>query len=75
MNLSDLEINHKCIVKKLNTTGAIHQRLQDIGIIPGNSISCVLISPFKDPKAFKINGSIIAIRKEDSEKIEVEEVE
>lgn len=75
MNLCDLEVNHECIIKKLNTEGAIHQRLQDIGIIPGNIIKCILISPFKDPKAYKINGTLIAIRKEDSKKIEVEEIE
>lgn len=72
MSLSELLINQKCVIKHLHTEGAIHRRLQDIGIIPGNIIECVLISPFKDPKAFKINGTIIAIRNEDSKNIEVE---
>lgn len=72
MKLKDLKINQKCVIKYLHTEGAIHRRLQDIGIIPGNIIECVLISPFKDPKAFKINGTIIAIRNEDSKNIEVD---
>lgn len=75
MYLSDLELNHSCRIKKLYTTGAIHRRFQDIGLIPGNIVTCVLISPFKDPKAYRINGTVIAIRNEDSKKIEVEEIE
>lgn len=75
MSLADLKLNQKCVIKKLNTTGAIHRRFQDIGMIPGNIIECVLVSPFKDPKAFKINGTIIAIRNEDSKNIEVDILE
>lgn len=75
MILSDLGLNQKCIIKKLNTKGTIHRRFQDLGFVPGNIVSCVLISPFKNPKAFKINGMVVAIRNEDSKNIEVEELE
>lgn len=75
MTLSDLGLNQKCIIKKLNTEGIIHRRFQDLGFVPGNIVSCVLISPFKNPKAFKINGMVVAIRNEDSKNIEVEEIE
>ncbi len=75
MTLSDLNVNHKCVIKKLYSKGIIHRRFQDLGLVPGNIISCVLISPFKNPKAFKVNGMILAIRNEDSRLIEVEEIE
>lgn len=75
MVLSDLEINKKCKIKKINATGTIHRRFQDLGLIPGNIVTCILISPFKNPKAYKVNGIILAIRNEDSKLIEVEEVE
>lgn len=75
MTLSELELNQKCVIKKLNSTGIIHRRFQDLGLIPGNVVSCVLISPFKDPKAYKVNGMVLAIRNEDSKLIEVESVE
>lgn len=75
MTLSELELNQKCKIKKLNSTGVIHRRFQDLGLIPGNIVSCVLISPFNDPKAYKVNGMILAIRNEDSKLIEVENIE
>jgi len=75
MTLADLDLNQKCIIKKLNNDGIIHRRFQDLGIVPGNLVECVLISPFKNPKAFKVNGMVLAIRNEDSEYIEVEEIE
>lgn len=75
MTLSELELNHKCIIKKLYSKGTIHRRFQDLGLVPGNTVSCVLISPYKNPKAFKVNGMVLAIRNEDSSLIEVEEIE
>lgn len=75
MSLSELPINHKCIIKKLHSTGTIHRRFQDLGLIPGNIVSCVFVSPFKNPKAFSVNHMILAIRNEDSKLIEVEEIE
>ncbi len=75
MTLSELKLNQKCIIKKLHSQGIIHRRFQDLGLIPGNNVTCVLISPFKNPKAFKVNGMILAIRNEDSQLIEVEEIE
>ena len=32
----------------------------------GTKIRCVNISPFGDPKAFSVRGTVIALRKEDS---------
>ena len=75
MTLSNLKLNQQGIIKNLNSTGLIHRRFQDLGIVPGNLITCVLISPFKNPKAYKVNGMILAIRNEDSKLIEVEEIE
>lgn len=75
MNLSDLNINETCLIKKINLEKFSKNRLQDIGLIEGNKITCVLISPFNDPKAYKINGIIIAIRKKEAKEIEVELIE
>ncbi len=72
MTLADLKLNQKCIIKKLNSKGVIHRRFQDLGLISGNVVKCVLISPFKNPKAFRVNGIILAIRNEDSKLIEVD---
>ena len=58
----------------VNNTGSIRRRLLDIGIVPDSIITSYLESPFKDPVAYIIKNAIIAIRKSDSIKIEVEEL-
>ena len=72
MFLSDMQIGNKGIITKLNVNENIKRRLQDLGLIEGTYIECILKSPFNDPSAYLIRGALIAIRKEDSQNIEVE---
>lgn len=51
----------------------IRRRLLDLGFIPGASVKKVLISPFKNPKAYQINGNILVLRDSDAKEIIVEE--
>ena len=50
-------------------SGNIKRRLLDLGFTKGTPIKPILISPFKDPRAFEIRGFTIAIRAEDANKI------
>lgn len=52
--------------------GQIRRRFLDLGMICGTKIKPVLISPSGDPTAFEIRGTTIALRKEESSKIEIE---
>jgi len=52
---------------------AIEQRLTDLGIVPGTRIRCLYRSPLQDPTAYEIRGAVIALRKEDSAEILVEQ--
>lgn len=72
MYLCDMEVGNKAVIKKMTTNNSIKRRLQDLGLIEGTVVECVLKSPFKDPKAYLIRGALIAIRKEDCSNIEVE---
>ena len=40
-------------------------------MIPNTKIKVLYESPFRDPKAYLIRGSVIALRKKDTNKIEV----
>lgn len=71
LTLNDLPLNTKGFIKKLNCTGNIRRRLLDLGFVEGASIVPVLISPSKDPRAFSIRGTLIAIRKEDASLINI----
>lgn len=60
-------------VKTLLNIGSMRRRLQDIGLIEGTRVICLQKSPSGDPVAYLIRGAVIAIRKEDSEKILIEQ--
>lgn len=64
--LDKLPINQKGYIENLNCYGNIRRRLLDLGLVKGTCITPVLMSPFKDPRAFDIRGTLIAIRKEDA---------
>ncbi|MBR2639866.1 MAG: ferrous iron transport protein A [Oscillospiraceae bacterium] len=57
------------LIKEIKTAGTLRQRLFDLGFVPGTKVKCVRVSPFGDPKAFFIRGSVIALRNLDSKTI------
>lgn len=71
INLSQLPLNQNGKIEKINCDESIKRRLLDLGLVKGTNIVPVLISPSGDPRAFSVRGSIIAIRKEDTENIKV----
>ncbi len=71
MSLDKLPINIVGKVNDIKCVEGIKRRLLDLGIIKGTKIEPVLLSPSGDPRAFSVRGTLIAIRKEDAENIEV----
>lgn len=71
IKLSQLKLNNKGIIEKVNCQEGIKRRLLDLGLVKGTNIVPVLVSPSKDPRAFLVRQSIIAIRKEDADNIDV----
>lgn len=71
-SLADLTIDQKAIVKSIKSTGTMRRRLQDLGIIEGTKIKCVLKSPFGDPSAYEIRGAVVALRSEIASEIKIE---
>lgn len=71
INLSQLPLNKNGVIKEIECEGSVKRRLLDLGLVKGTNIMPVLVSPSKDPRAFAVRGSIIAIRKEDAENIKI----
>lgn len=46
-------------------------RLMELGFTPGQEVSVVARSPFKDPLAVSVRGTIIALRKDEAECIKI----
>lgn len=71
INLNQLPLNKNGIIENIKCDGNIKRRLLDLGLVKGTNIKPVLVSPSKDPRAYEVRGTIIAIRKEDAQNIEV----
>lgn len=71
INLSKLPLNENGIIHEIKCEGNVKRRLLDLGLVKGTNIIPVLVSPSKDPRAFLVRGTIIAIRKEDAKNIKV----
>ena len=41
-------------------------RLADLGFVPGTGVECALVSPAGDPAAYRLRGSLIALRRRDA---------
>ena len=73
MSLYELPLNTIGIIDTLNCNGNIRRRLLDLGLIKGTKITPVFKSPSGDPTAFEIRKTLIALRKEDSNLINLKE--
>lgn len=73
IDLNKLPLNEIGIIKQVDCEGNIKRRLLDMGLVKGTKIMPVLVSPSKDPRAFEVRGSVIAIRSEDAVNIKIEQ--
>ena len=71
ITLDQLPINQKGIILELNCNPSIKKRLLDLGLIPNTKIIPIMKSIAGDPIAYEVRNIIIAIRKQDAEKIQV----
>lgn len=71
-NLSQLERDEKCRVERLSLAGDMQRRLMDLGFTEGTEVTCVLCG--SGIKAYLVRGAVIALRNEDSRKVQVSEI-
>lgn len=68
--LSEMYMGEKAYIDYIEPI-YLKRRLQDLGMIHGNRIVCVLCTPLKTPIAFQIQDTVIAIRSEDASKVHI----
>lgn len=67
--LTKLKLNQTGIIKEINCKASVKRRLLDLGLIPNTDITPILESITGDPVAYEVRNIILAIRKEDANKI------
>jgi Fe2+ transport system protein FeoA len=73
MTLDMLKTGCAATVKSINNKSTERRRLYDLGILPGTRIENVMPSPLGDPVAYRVRSSIVALRREQAQLIEIEE--
>ena len=69
--LSDLPPGAAAVVNGLSPAcfGAERRRLLDLGLVPGTAICCEFGSPFGSPRSYRVRGTMIALRREQAERV------
>jgi len=69
MALNELPLGYKGKVQELRSYGTERRRMLDLGLVKNTPVCPLFQSPSGDPIAYLIRGTVIALRKEDAEKI------
>ena len=69
--LTKLELRTTGRRKEINCNGSIKRRLLELGLIPNTPIPPIMKSVAGDPIAYEVRNIILAIRKQDANKIVV----
>lgn len=72
MTVFDLSPGDLATVTAVNGTGAIRQRLLDMGIVPKAQLSIARIAPGGGPIWIKLSDSQFALRTQEAQAVEVE---
>lgn len=71
--LSEIKINKKVKIAKLESTGKYRIRQMEMGLIPGTIVEIIKISPLNDPITISLRGYQLTMRKSELDLILVEE--
>ncbi|MEH7355382.1 FeoA domain-containing protein [Neobacillus drentensis] len=72
IKLLDGEKGNVIKITSLNLDGVMRRRLLDLGFVTGAIVEVVRKSPLGDPIAFRVSQTTIALREEESSRIEGE---
>jgi len=50
----------------------LRQRLQELGFVPGTTVTCLYASPLGDPRAYRLPDGVFALRSCDASGIAVQ---
>lgn len=71
MTLADMNEKDCGIILFVSNDCEIKRRLFDMGFIKGNEISCVRKNFLGSPIAYQVEGSVVALRKNDAKMVGV----
>ena len=74
ISLDKINLNEDYLIEDILLDEHILQRIYDLGLIENTVIKALYKSPFNDPTAYLVRGTVIAIRNNDAKKIFVRRI-
>ena len=75
MTLNDIKVGQSGVITAVGGEGALRLRLLDMGLIPKTRVRVQKVAPMGDPIQIQIRGYELTIRREDAQRIELQEEE
>ena len=75
LTLSALPLGESAYITHIHARPDMELRLTDLGMIPGTKVTCLAQSPAGDPRAYLIRGTLIALRRSDTDGISLQQRE
>ncbi|WP_208974997.1 FeoA family protein [Pseudovibrio exalbescens] len=72
-SLNDVSPGTPVSIRKLHATGAVRQRLLDLGLMPNVPVTVVRAAPLNDPIELRVDASAITLRRQEAATVEVDE--
>jgi len=74
MTLADLEKGESRTVLSVRGENLVTRRLMEMGLIPGVAVRMVKSAPFGDPLEINVRGYSLALRRNEAQSVELEQV-
>ena len=71
MHLSDLKIGESATIVEFLEDSEGMQRIEEMGITPGEKVEIVRFAPLGDPIEIRIRGYLLTLRRQEAELIKV----
>ncbi|SKA64031.1 FeoA family protein [Desulfobaculum bizertense] len=75
MNMRQLQVGQKAVIKTIGAMGELGRRIRDMGLVPGTELVVVGRAPLKDPVALRMKGFTLSLRNNEADHITVEVAE
>lgn len=70
-SLSALPLCKEAYITSIAIQGDLRRRLFDLGFLQGSRVTALFRSPLGDPTAYQIRDTVIALRREDADRISI----
>lgn len=71
MKLSELGVGQKALILQAHVELPV--KLFEMGCLPGEEVELVFAAPFRDPLCFRVQGTLVSMRRELAELIPITE--